>query len=518
MLEDYKVMREKLEFSFLGESYSLPKDILTYVSEHHCFEQMRQEFLKFMIDTFPDCENLPDNTEELIDRKFRYYADICVKKLLEKDIYDITVDDFLSNNSGVTMFTEVLKQSMLERTQALLEEINGFMEGAQEAEYIRDSQVTGTGFSIITGNPIGFGVWAAMESSALKKQATKADAEFSSRIDSLINQGHNNTKNRIKRFNVNVWLPTIKNSVDTFVLDLFNKYINFLIKYDLFDKEALAYNDIERAESILENINNANNKPKLINSAFIACPYCFLVYVKSIESQTDVDSVVSVSKIFELDKKLYDYYMEICVDTAMDMNRTENSIKNDISPYCIYLSALSSKTFYEEVEQCLSLRRKKISKSLNDLLNMSNSKLDYFLRTNVATSVEDIIHKCEETGVEQLVLNCIDNKILKGENSAYYDKLKEDVIKSIVSQIKLYIDEAKARYAEYQNQTEQFEAYRKEKLSQIEELRSKLSKLGWFSASKKKKIEEEISEIENDIKEKNCDVFVALSRFQRMYN
>ena len=96
--------------------------------------------------------------------------------------------------------------------------------------------------------------------------------------------------------------------------------------------------------------------------------------------------------------------------------------------------------------------------------------------------------------------------------------VKEDVIKSIVSQIKLYIDEAKARYAEYQNQTEQFEAYRKEKLSQIEELRSKLSKLGWFSASKKKKIEEEISEIENDIKEKNCDVFVALSRFQRMYN
>ena len=81
-----------------------------------------------------------------------------------------------------------------------------------------------------------------------------------------------------------------------------------------------------------------------------------------------------------------------------------------------------------------------------------------------------------------------------------------------------YIDEAKARYAEYQKQIEQFEIYRKEKISQIEELRSKSSKLGWFSSSKKKKIEEEISEIEKEIKEKNSVVYVTLSRFNKMYS
>ena len=408
-------MREKLEFSFLGESYSLPKDILTYVSEHHCFEQMRQEFLQFMLDMLPDCRNLPDNIESLIDNKFHYYANKCIKKLLDKDVYGITVEDYINENNGIAIFNEALKQYMLEETNALLEQINGFMEGTQEAEHIRDSQITGTGFSVITNNPIGFGVWAAMESSTLKKQAIKADAEFSSRIDSLIKQGESNTNSRIENFNANIWLPSIKNSVDTFIVELFNRYIDDLINNDKFDKEALNYNNISRAESILKNIANAKDKLKLLNSAFAVCPYCITIYIEAIQLQEFMDSIASTAKIFKIEKELYEYCKNKCDVTALNTFFMEEALKSVISPYCSFMSHISFKSFNEEFELCLIQRRMRMETSLKELLNMSNSKLDSFLRSNIDSSTEGIIQKCEKEGIESLVTNFVNNKILKGE-------------------------------------------------------------------------------------------------------
>lgn len=220
-----------LSINIFNEHYELPKDITTYIEEHHCFECYRQELLAYFMENCYNFEKLPDNIEQKAYEKFRNYGDLCVQKLINNNIYNITVDELVgaipeqyvlkfvrnvSTNDGVKLFYQALNDMMMERTNALLAQIDSFNDQAQQAEYERDSQITGTGIEIFTNDIISFGVWAAMESKEIKKQSSVANAQFNNKIDTIMQSLEDRTNTRLSQYESNVWLPQLKNSVDLF--------------------------------------------------------------------------------------------------------------------------------------------------------------------------------------------------------------------------------------------------------------------------------------------------------------
>lgn len=122
-----------LSIDIFEKHYELPRDIITYIDEHHRFETYRQELLAYFMDNFYDYQNLSEEVERKTYEKFRHYGNLCVQKLIANDIYNATVDELVgstpanytwkccsdaSTNDGVKMFYKALCDSMMEQANA----------------------------------------------------------------------------------------------------------------------------------------------------------------------------------------------------------------------------------------------------------------------------------------------------------------------------------------------------------------------------------------------------------------
>ena len=70
-----------LSVDIFEKHYELPRDIITYINEHHCFETYRQELLAYFMNNFFDYQNLSDEVERDHTDHLRFQNDI-----LESDI------------------------------------------------------------------------------------------------------------------------------------------------------------------------------------------------------------------------------------------------------------------------------------------------------------------------------------------------------------------------------------------------------------------------------------------------
>ena len=95
-----------INLTFLGQEFTLPCDIISYMDCQQFFSTLRQELLGFMLQRFSDCEKWP--SLDLATKKFRGTAEQCVKRLCEQGVYDKTVDDFMENNEGYELYEKDL--------------------------------------------------------------------------------------------------------------------------------------------------------------------------------------------------------------------------------------------------------------------------------------------------------------------------------------------------------------------------------------------------------------------------
>lgn len=121
---------ERLIVTFLGIEYSFPKDILTYNNEHHYFESLRKELMDFMLKFYGDFTSLPKDSSTLAYNRFVSIADKCVKRLLSRNLFNVTVENFIGSkpeslspkdieeksiNKGLTLFFNEIYNAVLEQ-------------------------------------------------------------------------------------------------------------------------------------------------------------------------------------------------------------------------------------------------------------------------------------------------------------------------------------------------------------------------------------------------------------------
>lgn len=511
-------MGEKFNVRFLDKDYSFPADVLTYIGEHHFFETMRQDMLSFMLSNFADPDNFPTNIETVFENQTKKLADICIKKVLEQGIYNVTTEDFLADNKGVPMFDKAWRGEAKEQCEALLQQITGFVEGAQRAEAIRDSQITGTGLTVLTNNIIGFGVWAAMENHELKKQSAKADAQFRATVEQIESQGKSKTNSHIANYRAKVYLPQIKECADTIVIALFEKYIRILIDNGKFDETALNYNDTVRAESLLKNINSVSNKTILLHTAFEQCPYYSPIYITAIKSGENIDEIMPAANLFDITETLSDYLRENCEKLVLDKTKTESVIIANIMPCLIVLSKINNSTIEEETNKTLLKRRYDLSKEMKILSTMAyNSReFDTLIRKLISKDVIQVIDTPVKN-IREILQSYIDTNILFGDNSDYYDRKKAQTIDTLQDKVNLYIDEAKRRYEKYQQVKNAFTKFKTNTDKEIAKCEKELQALGFFSISKRSTLRQRLIVLKDSLSAEESKVNVAKQEFNNMY-
>lgn len=509
---------EVLSIYIFEKHYELPKDIITYIEEHHRFEGYRQDLLAYFMKNFCDYQNFPSDAERVSYEKFRHYGNLCVQSLIANDIYNATIDELVgrtpenytwktcsdaSTNDGVKMFFKALCDAVLEPAKALLEQMNSFMSQAQQAEAERDSKITGTGFGIITNDIIGFGVWAAMENSAIKKQASAAGAQFRSEIDTIQRNLENNSKVRLDKYGKEVWLPSLKNSIDLFVISLFNKYMEILISNGKFNPDALKYIDIAKSQGILQNINTTENKVGILDAAFLSCPFNPEIYDIAI-SICNVEEVVRCAKIFGTDESLKLKFSDTCNKIATNPNYSETEIVEKIAPYISMVALLNEKTPEAVQDEALKAHRclvkDKIYKMASKLQSSSESEIKAFIRSITATRIDEFVGTSDEE-LRELITSRVVGDIFKKDEPEAYESIISHTIEKIASIVQNYLSKVSRAKDDYLSKKDEYDKYSLSADEEIHRLNEQLSSLGIFSFSKKKELNNKITDIQGRIGE-----------------
>lgn len=516
---------EVLNINIFEKHYELPKDIITYINEHHCFESYRQELLAFFMDNFFDYQELPENTEQKVYEKFRYYGNLCVQKLIANNIFNITADELIgaspkiytwkncsdvSTNEGVKLFYKNLCDAIVQQADVLLEQAQSFLNQAQQAEQERDSKITGTGFGIITNDIVGFSVWAAMENKAIKQQSSVANAEFRSEIETIQRKLEETSNGQLSRYCREVWLPGLKNSADLFIISLFKNYIDVLISNGKFNPDALNHIDITKSQSILQNVDTTENKVGILDAAFLSCPFNPELYDTAI-GICNVDEIVSCAKLFGIDEYLKSKYTDICNKIAQNGNYGEKEIVEKLSPYLHLISLLDEKSSEEIQVGFLSVHRKlikeKILKMSNRLQSASDEEINSFIKSIIATPIDELAGVSEEE-LQKHIISKIISEVFKKDEPNAYESVISQAAEKMMSIIKSYLSKVSRVKNEYLSKKEEYDKYKQSADEEIRKLNEQLIALGIFSFSKKKELNAKITDIQERIGElkKTSDV------------
>lgn len=522
---------EVLSIDIFEKHYELPKDIITYIEEHHRFEVYRQELQAYFMDAFSDYQNFPHDSERVSYEKFRHYGNLCALSLIANGIYDVTADELVgrtpekytwgtcsdaSTNEGVKMFYEAFRDAVLEQANALIAKIDSLMGQAQQAEAERDSKITGSGVTIYTNSIIGAGVWAAMEKSTIKKQASAANAQFHNDIDTIERNLDRNMQDRLDKYDKEVWVPALKNSIDLFVMSLFNKYIEVLVSHEQFNPEALNYFDLEKSNSILKNIGATSNKFGILDAAFLSCPFNPEIYDTAIGVCDDVEEVVNCAKVFGLDEYLKSKNAGTCNEIAVSPYYNESEIIEKIAPHISVVALLNGKTPEEVQEEAVSTHRRlindKISKMASEMQCASESEVKAFIKSIINTPIDELVGVSDEK-LREYIVSKVTGDIIRKDNPELYESTILQTVETITPIIQDYLSKVSMAKAEYLSKKAECDAHSLSAEKELRRLNELLDSLGVFAFSQKKDTTARIAYIQ-----RRCNTFeVAAKDAEKAY-
>lgn len=507
-----------LELTFLGKPYELPKDLLAYISYHRKFENLRQSLLLSMLKWHG---NNPKSVKfDPTKKHFQFVAQQCVSLLFEKGIYSKTEDDYLTDNEGLDHYDKSLCQAQIKRLDIEIAKAQGLLSAIDNAERTAKENVTGMGFSVYSSNIVALGVWAAMESSTVKKQAAEADRLYSEMVGSAISRGDDLASRQVAQLVKNYWLPNLKESIDVFIAIVFDRFIKHLIENGQFDERALDYLDSKRAEMIVKNVSVASDKKQLLREAFSKCPFSLSIYTEAIRLGEFTADECYVAKTFGLLDDIASDNKESAVRIARVMEVPESNIISQLTHHASIAALIHNISPEEAIANFLSLRRQSNIHKLEMLQTMDGKsrKFDQLMRDSVARKVTDIINIAESgQQLSDHFYNYINATVLLNDDSKFYDSYKERAVSALVTKADAYINEAYRRDSEYKKSESAYLRMQRKVEEQIAALNAERSKLGFFGFFRRAEIDEEIPALQKKEEEAKQAMLQAKKHFEQMY-
>ena len=298
---------------FIGKEYSIPQDVLTYIDlldftdsvqkqlASTFVRKLRNEIAKDNIGLLGD-EDLAQEIEQQVGK---YIAKLC-----DNGIFTRTISDYLKNNKGYQLYSDVNKSALEKMKSLLIQEMDAWQAGYENAVNKAESHVTGMGFSIWSSSFVNHAIYAAMEASTLNKQGKEAEAQYQRDMNDLRSRLDSQYGGEKSNYINSTYIPNMEAALTVFAYELLDKYVADLIANSKFDGKTLDYVDIGRSNDLLKNLTLSNNKQAILENAFAACPYNIAVYMQAMKYDLlDYDSF-QTAKVFKQDHHVLSFFRE----------------------------------------------------------------------------------------------------------------------------------------------------------------------------------------------------------------
>lgn len=312
-----------LTVKFIDKEYSIPEDVLLYIDLLKLTDSVKEQLVRDFVREVSKSENGLIGDEDMsasINRQINRF----ISKLCENNIYNRTATDYLRNNKGKQLISDVNKAALNKMKSLLIREMDEWQSGFESALDKKESSVTGMGFSIWSGSFVNHAIYAAMQASTINKQEQAANKEYQKDMDALRSGLDAKYGSERSYYIKNDYIPNMETALTIFSYDLLDKYVSDLIENGKFNKSALSFVDISRSNELLDNLNLSENKHAILENAFLSCPYNAAVYMATMRYDLlDYDTFQS-AKLFKCDNTIISFleghWGEVLYPNKFDIN------------------------------------------------------------------------------------------------------------------------------------------------------------------------------------------------------
>lgn len=298
---------------FLGKNYTIPEDVLIYIDLLDFTESVKNHLVNAFVRKLND-EIAKDNMGLLGDKDLvpeiesqvgRFVAMLC-----NNGIYTRTISDYLKNNKGYQLYSNVNKAALEKMRSLLIQEMDAWQAGYENAVNRAEAHVTGMGFSIWSSSFVNHAIYAAMEASTLNKQGKEAEVQYQKDMNDLHSRLDSKYGVEKSHYINNTYVPNMEAALTVFAYELLDQYVADLIANGKFDRKTLDYIDIGRSNDLLKNLTLSNNKKAVLENAFAVCPYNIAVYMQAMKYDLlDYDSF-QTAKVFKQAHHVLSFFRE----------------------------------------------------------------------------------------------------------------------------------------------------------------------------------------------------------------
>lgn len=479
--------------TFLGKEYSIPEDVLIYIDLLDFTDSVQKQLASAFVRKLRN-EIAKDNIgllgDEDLAAEIEQQVGKFIAKLCDNGIFTRTISDYLKNNKGYQLYSQVNKAALEKMKSLLIQEMDAWQAGYEDAINKAESHVTGMGFSIWSSSFVNHAIYAAMEASTLNKQSKEAESQYqrdmkdlSSRLDSKYGGEKSNYIN-------NTYIPNMEAALTVFAYELLDKYVADLIANGKFDGKTLDYVDIGRSNDLLKNLTLSNNKKAILENAFAACPYNIAVYMQAMKYDLlDYDSF-QTAKVFKQHDLIISFLKESwgevsfpakfninyhCIDVwASFTGKTSAELLRSLTDR--YVSSIVNA--YSKVAEML-LNKQICRKVIGDCSKDEILTGDAFCKTKAHSYVDTIV---SSTIWNQLTEKCghsdLLNRLKKCSASSIDASSKEEYDKYLIEQLHAaFATECRILAAEIEKQRNAEEAKKAEQEKQERERRKRNRKI-----------------------------------------
>ena len=182
--------------------------------------KLRNEIAKDNIGLLGD-EDLAAEIEQQVGK---YIAKLC-----DNGIFTRTISDYLKNNKGYQLYSDVNKAALEKMKSLLIQEMDAWEAGYENAVNKAESHVTGMGFSIWSSSFVNHAIYAAMEASTLNKQGKEAEAQYQKDMNDLRSRLDSQYGGEKSNYINNTYIPNMEAALTVFAYELLDKYVADLI-------------------------------------------------------------------------------------------------------------------------------------------------------------------------------------------------------------------------------------------------------------------------------------------------
>jgi hypothetical protein len=506
--------------NFLGEKYSVPEDVVTYL---HCNADVSKGLLRLldeasqMVDKYTRLggqnffEHMDSILNNLQNSAKEVIADI-LEKIVEREIYDVDLDTFMQSITVLKDLQDLISAATIKATYEGKRIVNAKNAGINYAYRSAASNITGSGVRIYTSSFTSLMLHSAVERSVLMSQAKKADAQYQKALTQINARSASNFERMCNDILFSEFFPKLPDIYIKFNNNLMATYLTELQLHGQFNLDNIENYNENKSSAMLENIGRSNDKEDLLKQAFLMCPFNIEVYEKALElGFFDVDTFVDAKKIHtgsELDGLLEEKIKSNLknYDKIKDMVTVLASYKNE-SETELLRSLYSAEL--ESVEQKYSVFRRML---------INQRALDEWIRKNISQQTQNIISTSADTIKNRVHSNIVSiisesnyqmftemgllsaEKIrLKDSDKTELVEINDEIEGKMLFCINSYIEEAVERKKKYDEANEKYKEQVKQKEDALEEKERELTTLGLFALSQKKELKNIISSMKTEL-------------------